>query len=301
VFVANSITRARANARALGLNQGRPPAIGITNGKVGIGDHANGSGVANDNWCSAEVQRLSAIDFDERYRALIDEARHQNVGFYTITPEGLPTDHRPDDNIIALADNTGGLAIVNTNDLNGGMRRIAADLQAYYVLGYYTTNTKFDGGIRKITVKLRGKSIRARREYRAPTEAEIASLAAPRSTAVAIASQPEGPPAVIGEPAAYRVSRTQPPERVKLLEFVRSDRLRVEWPVLAPLDRREARMLDTAGKPVPFDLPVAEGPDGKTLVVELPLAPFGRGGYSIELTAASGGKTEQRRLTFIMK
>jgi hypothetical protein len=106
---------------------------------------------------------------------------------------------------------------------------------------------------------------------------------------------------VIGEPAAYRVSRTQPPERVKLLEFVRSDRIRIEWPVLAALDRREARMLDTAGTPLPFDLPVSEAPDGKTVVVELPLAPFGRGGYSIELTAASGGRTEQRRLTFIMK
>jgi hypothetical protein len=99
----------------------------------------------------------------------------------------------------------------------------------------------------------------------------------------------------------YRVSRAQPPERVKLLEFVRSDRIRIEWPVLAALDRREARMLDTSGKPLPFDPPVSEAPDGKTVVVELPLAPFGRGRYSIELTAASGGRTEQRRFTFIMK
>jgi hypothetical protein len=121
------------------------------------------------------------------------------------------------------------------------------------------------------------------------------------SSRSAAAVTSSGPPAVIGDPAAYRVSRTQPPERVKLLEFVRSDRLRVEWPVLAPLDRREARLLDTAGKPMPFEVPVAEGPDGKTLVVELPLAPFGRGGYSIELTAASSGRTEQRRLTFMVK
>ena len=48
--------------------------------------------------------------------------------------------------------------------------------------------------------------------------------------------------------------------------------------------------------------------EGRTLLrekistsVELPLAPFGRGVYSIELTAGSGGKTEQRRLTFMMK
>ena len=204
------------------------------------------------------------------------------------------------DDLTLLANETDGLAVTDTNDLNAGFRKIADDLAAYYVLGYYTTNTKFDGGIRKITVKLKGKSIRARRQYRAPTEAEIAALTQ-RSSAAPAAAAASGPPAVIGEPAAYRVSRTQPPERVKLLEFVRSDRIRIEWPVLAALDRREARMLDTAGKPLPFDLPVSEAPDGKTVVVELPLAPFGRGGYSIELTAASGGRTEQRRLTFIMK
>jgi hypothetical protein len=50
-----------------------------------------------------------------------------------------------------------------------------------------------------------------------------------------------------------------------------------------------------------IDLPVSEAPDGKSVVVELPLAPFGRGGYSIELTAASGGRSEQRRLTFLVK
>jgi hypothetical protein len=106
---------------------------------------------------------------------------------------------------------------------------------------------------------------------------------------------------VIGEPTAFRVSPRQPPEQVRLLEFVRTDRLRVSWPVLAALDRREARVLDSAGKPLPFDLPVAEDPANQRLTVELPLAPFSRGVYAIELTAGSGGKTERRRLTFMMK
>jgi hypothetical protein len=128
----------------------------------------------------------------------------------------------------------------------------------------------------------------------------MAQRASP-SQSNAAAAAPSGPPAVIGEPAAYRVSRTQPLEQVKVLEFVRADRLRVTWPVLAPLDRREAKMLDSAGKAMAFDLPVAEDAAGKTLLVELPLAPLGRGVYSIELTAASGGRTERRRLTFMMK
>jgi hypothetical protein len=111
----------------------------------------------------------------------------------------------------------------------------------------------------------------------------------------------EGPPAVIGEPIAYRVGLHQAAQKVSLLEFDRADRIRVQWPVLSALDRREARLLDSAGKPLPIDLPVSEDDITHAVVVELPLAPFGRGVYSIELTAGSGARTERRRLTFMMK
>jgi VWFA-related protein len=310
VLLSNVLTRAKIPIKLMDAAGPMPRAGITTGGRVGIGNN-DGPGVGSDVGCTSEVQRLAGIDFDIRYRELLKNAQQQNVSFYPVTPAGLQAPvtkaaadyvRQTTDDLISLANETDGIAIVNTNDLDAGMKRIADDLAAYYVLGYYTTNTKFDGGVRKITVKLKGKPIRARRQYRAPTEEEIAQLAqrssAPQPSAGAEAA---GPPAVIGEPAAYRVSRTQPPERVKLLEFVRSDRLRIEWPILAALDRREARMLDTAGKPMPFDLPVSEAADGKSVVVELPLAAFGRGGYSIELTAASGGRTERRRVTFIMK
>src|SRR6185295_13005086 len=196
ILVANSLTRARADAKLLGLNGPRIPRIGITNGRIGIGDSDN-YGAANERACTGEVQRLAAIDFDDRYRRLLDDARHANVSFYSITPAGLQAPgYRAEDaappsaaqvraiaprnnDLRSLSDETDGLAIVDTNDLNGGMKRIADDLAAYYVLGYYTTNTKFDGGIRNIKVRLKssGKQIRARRQYRAPTEAEIAALA----------------------------------------------------------------------------------------------------------------------------
>jgi VWFA-related protein len=287
---------------------------GIQNGRITSDNReivTNGRG-GSVNGCQAEAARLALMDFEPRYRELLDEAKRQNVSVYVITPGGLqapPTVAQQYsvkaayNDLKSLAEETDGIAVTDTNDLNAGFRRIADDLAAYYVLGYYTTNTKFDGGLRKITVKLKGKPIRARRQYRAPTEEEIAAMArsGSASSRAAAVTADAGPAAVIGEPVAYRVSRTQPPERAKPLEFVRSDRLRVEWPVLAPLERREARMLDTAGKPMAFDVPVSESPDGKSVVVELALAPFGRGSYSLELTAASGGKTEQRKLTFIMK
>jgi hypothetical protein len=250
------------------------------------------------------------MDFEPRYRELVDEAKRQNVSVYVVTPSGLQapftyagyvTMKAAYEDLRALAVDTDGIAMTETNDLNAAFRRIADDMAAYYVLGYYTTNTKFDGGLRKITVKLKGKAIRARRQYRAPTEEEIARIAQGSASRASVATAPAAPPAVIGEPAAYRVSRALPQERVKLLEFVRSDRLRVEWPVLATLDRREARLLDSAGKPLPIDLPVSEDPVAKTVIVELSLAPLGRGVYSIELTAGAGTATERRRLTFMMK
>jgi hypothetical protein len=282
---------------------------GIQNGRITSDNReivTNGRG-GSVNGCMAEAGRLALMDFEPRYRDLLDEARRQNVSFYTVTPSGLQAPftfqgtvsmQNAYEDLRNLAESTDGVSLGNTNDLNAAFLRIGDDLAAYYLLGYYTTNTRFDGGVRKITVKYKGKPIRARREYRAPTEAEIAAMARPAPAAVAVAA---GPAAVIGEPSAYRVTRAEGAQKVSLLEFVRTDRIRVQWPLLTSLDRREARLLDSAGKPLPVDIPVAEDSAGKNATVEFALAPLSRGVYAIELTAGSGGKTEQRRLTFTMK
>ena len=92
-------------------------------------------------------------------------------------------------NLVTLAEQTDGLSIAATNDLRTGMTKIADDLSSHYVLGYYTSNTRWDGGTRKLTVKLKstGKAIRARREYRAPTEEEMSAIRSARSAAPAAA------------------------------------------------------------------------------------------------------------------
>jgi VWFA-related protein len=311
VLVTNLLPRWRPDQSLLTTRGPMSPRSGIVNGRVTGDDrnvYTNGGG-GDANACVGEFSRLALMDFDPRYHELLDAARRENVAFYVITPGGLQAppglgDQRAMraayDDLKSLADNTGGIAVTDTNDLSGAFRRIADDLAAYYLLGYYTTNTKFDGGLRKITVRLKSnrKAIRARREYRAPTEAEIAAMASPAPAPTRVEA---GPPAVIGEPVAYRVSRAQGAEKMSLLEFVRADRIRVQWPVLATLDRREARLLDSAGKPLPVDIPVAEDAAGKTATVEFALAPLSRGVYSLELTAGAGGKTEHRKLTFMMK
>ncbi len=300
VFIGKHLSRARPNPALLRANGASFPKAGMTQGRVTIGDH--GDGRENDTFCVGEAQRLAAIDFDERYRTFLKAAQRENVTFYVLTPEGL-TEHRPDDSLISLAHETDGIAITGTNDLSGGMKKIADDLAAYYVLGYYTTNTKWDGAIRTIKVKLKpsGETIRARRQYRAPTEAEIAALANRPSVAGRPTSAVAEKPTLIGEPSSFLVALRQPPQKVSVLEFTRSDRLRVQWPVLGLLDRREARLLDSTGKPLAIEVPLSEDAAANTIAVELPLAPFARGVYSIELTAGAGEKTEQRRVTFTMK
>jgi hypothetical protein len=61
---------------------------------------------------------------------------------------------------------------VNTNDLAGGVKKISDDLSAFYLLGYYSTNTANDGKYRRIEVKMKtpGIKVSARPGYLAPTE-----------------------------------------------------------------------------------------------------------------------------------
>jgi hypothetical protein len=303
VFVADQLPRWREDQELYDRLHADSRKLGIDNGRIDRGDPQKTP--ITDDFCVDSVNRLPLMDFEQRYQQVLTEARQANVAFYAIPPSGLqavpagtlPALNELNDSLQELARETGGLAVIDSNDLNAGLRRIADDQSAYYVLGYYTTNTKFDGRIRKITVKLNGQTIRARREYRAPTQAEIAALA----NRPALSPVQSGPPSLVGEASAYRIPFHQAPEKTSRLEFERTDRLRIEWPMLAPLDRRDARLLDSGGKPLPIDVPLSENDIAKTIVAEVPLAPFARGVYSIELTAGAGGKTEQRRLTFTIK
>ena len=363
------------------------------------------------------------MDFDDRYRQLLSDARQQNVSFYVDHAGGLqaPVElagtraaQRATDDLQSLAYETDGIAVVNTNDLNGGMKRIADDLAAYYILGYYTTNTNFDGGVRTIKVgyKTNGKAIRARRRvpradagrdrragrrrrrrlggkrrragpspresalivldrasrpfagyvaaagkkltvvaelsaasiqsgrWKDGADVEVASVNAAGdivasargriepgafSTAIPLAVQGEWPARVtirlkggeaaiddwvkltapsttlVGEPIAYRSASRAATRAVAGFEFARNERIRVEWPVLAPIDRREVRLLDRTGKPLPVELPLSEDPAHNSVVVDMSLSGLPRGDYLIELTAGRGGATEKSLLAVRIK
>ncbi len=54
----------------------------------------------------------------------------------------------------ALALDTGGFVVKNSNDLAGGISRVSSESRVYYLLGYNPTDLRRDGKFRKIEVKL---------------------------------------------------------------------------------------------------------------------------------------------------
>ncbi len=144
--------------------------------------------------CDTDRLTLAAMDNDRYFRDLLDVANKANSSFYPIDPRGLPVFDDsmgprrplpPDlsqarlkyklEMLKTLAENTDGIAILNNNDLDRGLKRVSDDLSSYYLLGYYSSNTKLDGTFRnlKVRVKSPGVSVRARRGYRAATAAEV--------------------------------------------------------------------------------------------------------------------------------
>jgi hypothetical protein len=66
----------------------------------------------------------------------------------------------------ALADGTGGFTIFNTNDLLGGLQRIANELNEFYLLGYVPPDSP-EGSCHTLKVKMNhgGMNVRARTGY----------------------------------------------------------------------------------------------------------------------------------------
>ena len=133
------------------------------------------------------------------YSELIDLALRSQVvisaldarGLYTVDPAGditnthaLPADALAqwnryltdsalaDENILSvLADGTGGNYFHNNNDFDEGFRRIAAEPEYWYVLGFSPQNLKLDGKFHSLKIMVKNPpkvEIQARKGYYAP-------------------------------------------------------------------------------------------------------------------------------------
>jgi VWFA-related protein len=429
LLVTGGLSQVPRDTRGLPQPPPLPPKMGLVNGRIQVLRSAT---EMYDTFCKVEGQRLLDMDFAIRFNELTRIARAANVAFYPVAiflprldvaspmPFGrggfgrMPARAfaRPSDSLVPLAKDTGGIAIRTPGDVTGALQRIVYDTGSHYLLGYYTTNSKWDGKLRSIKVKLKrtGITIRARRQYRAPTRQEIEALSAepvrarvvpeavvnaleplsrirssaqffayaaiaakamtvtievppaavaagrwsegaavdlivdaadgktvttargrlapngratiavpleglPRPSSVMVRLRAEGenvtqridmvpnPAALVGDPLGFRSGPRGLNTPVASFEFARDERVRLDWPVFATLDRVDARLLDRLGLPTNLRVAVKqqETSAGAQLTAEIAFAPLGRGDYILELTATAGTATETRVLALRLK
>jgi VWFA-related protein len=121
-------------------------------------------------------------NFPERFRALVSAANRANIAFYTVEPSGLstrlPYPIHPGrgggvplatgkDNLRYLAEDTGGFAIADSNDVRVPMRRVMEEVRAHYEAAYAPTSSNYDGHFRIIEVRARrsGLQLQSRKGY----------------------------------------------------------------------------------------------------------------------------------------
>jgi VWFA-related protein len=220
------------------------------------------------------------------------------------------------DSLARLAIDTDGIFLIDSNDLRKQLRRIADDLTSYYLIGYYSTNTKLDGTYRTIKVRSKrpGIEVRARQGYRAASAAEVNAARAAADLSVseekvaftralgtiesdARAQRPVA--RVPGEPALFHrgpsTGNQMVPSTTRI--FPRSDRVRLELEATPDSPPWTGTVLDRNGTKTTVPVTVGErtdsAPGHRWLTADVTLAPLGAGDYVIELTSTAG--TEQRR------
>ena len=143
-------------------------------------------------------QQFSDSDLAIELNELIRSANRANATFYTVDPRGLvagqdldeqvdPVEweshlRKQQDSLRVLAEQTGGIAVVNSNDFSKFLKRIDAETSDYYVLGYYSSNPDPTQRRRLVDIKIQKKDAEGgnfdlifRREYTlkpVPTAAE---------------------------------------------------------------------------------------------------------------------------------
>ena len=147
-------------------------------------------------YISSGIQK-NGVDNQSQLRATVNTAIRSNVAFYPIDARGLSAAvpggdatqagavgnnlysgagqntirsnfNNQQETLATLALDTGGKALLDSNDLTEGIRQVQEDFSSYYVLSYVSSNTAMDGRYRRIQVKLapRLAGLRAKLDYR---------------------------------------------------------------------------------------------------------------------------------------
>ncbi len=138
-----------------------------------------GIGLMHDHAMTFHDQTILSMrgryDQTRLFNELTSMANAQEVSIYSIDASGLnPLDGMDAENaysrdptassigsknykdsLVYMAEATGGIAVINTNDVRGGMERISSDLTNYYSLGY-TVNSSNEDRVHRIEVGMKG-------------------------------------------------------------------------------------------------------------------------------------------------
>ncbi len=114
--------------------------------------------------------QFADADLARELGELTRTANRANATIYTIDPRGLvagadldeqldPVEYgehvrKTQDSLRVIADETGGIAVVNQNDFTKALKRIDSETSDYYILGYYSSNPDPLKRTRKIQVKV---------------------------------------------------------------------------------------------------------------------------------------------------
>ena len=118
---------------------------------------SSGDTSSSTNPFSKSGNEFAAADLAAELSELTRAANRSNTTIYTIDPRGLVggpdldetkldtmdwQDHirETQSSLRVIADLTGGIAVVNSNDFDKALKRIDAETSDYYILGYYSTN-----------------------------------------------------------------------------------------------------------------------------------------------------------------
>lgn len=135
-----------------------------------------------------------ARDYLDKLQKAFTIARRAGAPVYTIDPRGLPDEtavrgwgstspsergdvagniRRQQQNMRAIAENTGGLAFVGMSDLTRAIETLVHDNDNFYLIGFYPEPLARDGKFHDVAVTIKGRPelrVRARAGYTAPAE-----------------------------------------------------------------------------------------------------------------------------------
>lgn len=187
IDVLNNVTRAMADSPAT-----RKALVYVSEGATYSTDTAATN--EYDFLRDAEFAR----DYLDKMQKAFTIARHAGAPVYTIDPRGLPDETavrgwgpttpgsgvarnivRQQQNMRAIAENTGGLAFVGMSDLTRAIETLVHDNDSFYLIGFYPEPLVRDGAFHDVAVTIKGRPelrVRARAGYTAPAEKPAAPL-----------------------------------------------------------------------------------------------------------------------------